>query len=118
MKKTARRKATKRRPRKGPEKPKARHPMQPVVMVDGIARFKENAIVHYMLEAGRGAGLFDLNSLASHVPAFSREDHEQLAQLIGYSVSGACDLSYMSDEVCSAARAAAAPLVADLASRP
>ena len=29
------------------------------------------------------------------LPNIPKEDHEQLAQLIGYSVSGAGDLSYM-----------------------
>jgi len=87
-------------------RPRARHPMQPIVVTpDGVHRFKQNAIVWYMLDAGRRAGLFDLNTIATHVPAFSREDHEQLAQLTGYSVSGACDLSYMSDAVCNAALA-------------
>jgi hypothetical protein len=35
-----------------------------------------------------------LNELAM-LPNIPKEDHEQLAQLIGYSVSGAGDLSYM-----------------------
>ena len=30
---------------------------------------------------------------------FSNEDREQFAQLIGYSVSGICDLDYVSDRV-------------------
>ena len=63
--------------------------MQPIVIVDGIARFKENAIVAFLAH-GR------MNELA-RLP-FSREDHEQLAQLIGYSVSGFGDLSYASEE--------------------
>lgn len=80
--------------------------MQPVVVDEvGIHRYKANAIVRYMLDAGQRAGLFDLNTIAMHIPSFPREDHEQLAQLIGYSVSGACDLSYMSDAVCNAALA-------------
>ncbi len=82
------------------------HPMQPVVVgADGIHRFKANQIVLYMLETGERAGLFSLNTFATHLPEFSREDHEQLAQLIGYSVGGACELSYMSDDVCNAALA-------------
>jgi hypothetical protein len=85
---------------------RARHPMQPVVVdSSGIHRFKQNAIVRYMYDAGTRAKLFDANTLAMHQPEFTREDHEQLAQLIGYSVSGACDLSYMSDAVCNAALA-------------
>lgn len=96
----------------------ARHPMQPVVVdSSGIHRFKQNAIVLYMLDAGTRAKVFDLNTLAMHLPKFSREDHEQLAQLIGYSVSGACDLSYMSDAVCNAALAESNRLVLAAAAR-
>jgi hypothetical protein len=67
----------------------SKHPMQPIEMVDGVARFKRNAIVGY-LASGR------LNELAAL--DFPREDWEQLAQLIGYSVSGFGDLSYASEE--------------------
>ncbi len=72
---------------------KAKHPMQPVVDVDGIHRFKENKIVSYLLETSTA----DLNSLA--LMPFSKEDRQQLAQLIGYSVGGFCDLSYGSEKV-------------------
>lgn len=86
------------------------HPMQPVVVDEhGVHRFKENAIVRYMLDEGTRANHFSLNTIARR--PFSREDHEQLAQLIGYSVSGACDLSYMSDAVCNAALAESNRLV-------
>lgn len=92
--------------------------MQPVIVAkDGIHRFKENAIVRYMLDQGTEANHFSLNTFAfgyrdekGVIVEFSREDHEQLAQLIGYSVSGACDLSYMSDAVCNAALAESAAL--------
>ena len=40
---------------------------------------------------------FDMNKLACM--NFSNEDREQFAQLIGYSVSGICDLDYVSDRV-------------------
>lgn len=74
------------------------HPIQPVVLDDrGTARFKENKIVRYLLDLCTMKGICDLNQLA--IMGFPREDHEQLAQLIGYSVSGAGDLSYFSDEV-------------------
>jgi hypothetical protein len=87
--------------------------MQPIIVAKGgTHRFKPNAIVQYMLEEGTRANHFSLNTFARHVPEFSREDHEQLAQLIGYSVSGACDLSYMSDAVCNAALAESARLAA------
>lgn len=68
---------------------KAQHPMQPVVIdASGVARFKENAIVRWLLEAGP----FDMNILA--VTPFSDEDRRQFAQLIGYSVDGYGSLSY------------------------
>lgn len=63
-------------------------PMQPIVMVNGVARFKENVLVRYLLDHGG----IDLNRLA--LVKCSREDRAQLAQLIGYSVSGYGDLSY------------------------
>lgn len=72
------------------------HPMQPIVMVDGVARFKANAIVRYLLDWASDAPIdgskCDMNDLA-RMP-FSQEDRNQFAQLIGYSVSGFGDLSY------------------------
>lgn len=68
------------------------HPIQSVTVdIHGTMRFKENNIVSYLLDHG---GL-DMNHLAT-LP-FSREDREQFAQLIGYSLSGFADLSYTSD---------------------
>lgn len=58
----------------------------------GVLRFQHNAIVRFLLDAGA----FDMNRL-SMMP-FSDEDRAQFAQLIGYSVSGWGDLSYVSDE--------------------
>jgi len=69
------------------------HPMQPLELDDhGILRFKQNAIVRFLLDAG----VFDMNMLA--LMPFSDEDRVQFAQLIGYSHGGFCDLSYVSDE--------------------
>ena len=76
-----------------------KHPMQPVVMVGKVARFKGNQIVRYLLDAGP----FDMNDLA--IMKFTREDQEQFAQLIGYSVSGAGDLGYMSKALIAKANA-------------
>ena len=74
------------------------HPIQPPEKDEsGIIRFKENRIVTFLLDEGP----FDMNKLA--MLEFSREDREQFAQLIGYSLSGASDLSYMSDEVIGSA---------------
>lgn len=70
-----------------------KHPIQPISKDEnGTLRFKRNAIVKFLLDNGG----FDLNKLA--VMGFSREDREQFAQLIGYSLSGFSELSYVSDE--------------------
>jgi hypothetical protein len=68
--------------------------LQPIgweMRVDGAPRvcFKKNAIVELLLATGR----HDLNSLARM--NFSDEDRAQFAQLIGYSVSGWGELSYV-----------------------
>ena len=75
-----------------------KHPIQPLYKDEnGTLRFKENAIVRYLLEYGD----FDMNTIA--VLDFSDEDRMQFAQLIGYSLSGFGELSYVSDEVYGAA---------------
>ena len=69
------------------------HAMQPVVVdEDGVQRCKENAIVRYLLDHGG----INLNALAG-LP-FSREDRVQFAQLIGYSLAGFGDLSYVTND--------------------
>ncbi len=73
------------------------HPIQPLSNEDGVLRFKKNSIVVFLLDNGG----FDLNKLARM--DFSKEDREQFAQLIGYSLSGFGELSYVSDETYSAA---------------
>lgn len=71
----------------------AKHPMQPLVIDDsGNIRFKQNKIIKYLVESGR----INLNEIA--LLPFSNEDQMQLAQLIGYSVNGYGELSYVSDE--------------------
>lgn len=60
-------------------------------------RFVANNIVRYLLDNGG----IDLNKLA--MLDFSTDDQEQFAQLIGYSLSGYSDLSYVSDESYNAA---------------
>lgn len=80
----------KRRCLAGRQQMKKQHPIQPVVKDNsGVERFKSNKIVSFLLDAGP----FDMNQLACI--DFSREDREQFAQLIGYSVSGFADLSYV-----------------------
>jgi hypothetical protein len=71
---------------------------------DGIMRFKPNAIVRFMLDAGRNGWKFDLNVLAAM--DFSDDDRMQLAQLIGYSLSGYGELPYVSNESYEAAEEA------------
>ena len=68
---------------------KNRHPIQPLELVDGILRFKSNAIVKYILASHPTV---DLNALA-HLD-FSKEDWEQFAQLTGGSFSYCGDLPY------------------------
>ena len=68
-------------------------PLQPIITDEhGTFRFVPNKIVQYLLDNGG----IDLNQIACQ--DFSQEDQEQFAQLIGYSVVGSGDLSYMSDE--------------------
>lgn len=81
------------------------HPMQPVILDnDGTCRFKKNAIVCALLDAGA----LDMNKIAAM--DFSQEDREQFAQLIGYSVIGASELSYVSDALLERALAECAHL--------
>lgn len=76
-----------------------KHPIQPLDLDDhGTLRFKANAIVQHLLNHGG----IDLNALA--MMNFSKEDREQFAQLIGYSLCGFGELSYVSDETYDAAR--------------
>lgn len=69
---------------------KAKHPMQPIVWAtDGCIRFKQNKIIDYLFTSGK----MNLNAIACM--DFPNEDRVQLAQLLGYSVSGFGDLSYI-----------------------
>lgn len=81
------------------------HPMQPVVMGhNGRERFKMNHIICWLFESGR----MSLNDTAAlPVPV---EDHMQLAQLLGYSIQGYGELSYVTDESYDAAVVAAEKL--------
>lgn len=76
------------------------HPIQPLVEVDGVLRFKANAIVRHLLDTHPSC---DMNALASL--DFRNEDRVQFAQLIGYSLGGYGELtSYVSDEAYEAAQ--------------
>ena len=78
-----------------------KHPIQPLEKdASGVIRFKGNAIVRHLLELGKAHGC-GLNEII--MMDFPAEDHEQFAQLIGYSLSGFSELSYVSDETFNAA---------------
>ena len=84
--------------------------MQPIILDEyGVARFKANALVRYLLDNGG----IDMNELArqSHVQKWTQEDCMQFAQLIGYSVDGYGDLSYVTSESCAKADAIACKLI-------
>ncbi|MNB61078.1 hypothetical protein D3C87_1090790 [compost metagenome] len=86
-------------------------PMQPVgVDKHGVHRFLENRIVRDVLECSRISG-YGLNEIA--VAGYSGAEHRQFAQLIGYSVSGYGDLSYVNEESCSRADALSDALLED-----
>jgi hypothetical protein len=75
------------------------HPIQPIEKDEhGVLRFKPNTIVDFLAKDR-------LNELAAM--DFPREDWEQLAQLIGYSLSGFGDLSYVKDFTYNTAEAMA-----------
>ena len=85
------------------------HPIQPIEKDEhGTLRFKKNAIVDFLAKDR-------LNELAAM--DFSREDWEQLAQLIGYSLSGFGDLSYVSDETYDTAERMTVPGWSEVDSR-
>lgn len=75
-----------------------KHPIQPLELDDsGTVRFKPNKLVQYLLDNGG----IDMNHLARQ--QFTHDEREQFAQLIGYSLSGYGELSYVSDETYGAA---------------
>jgi len=74
-----------------------RNPIQPMYEdEDGVSRFKGNAIVQYLLDNGG----IDMNQLARL--DFTNDDRVQFAQLIGYSLAGFDELSYVDDETYTA----------------
>lgn len=79
--------------------------MRPIIMKDGIVRFRENVLVRALLAEAQKRG-FGLNELVG--VSATQEDQEQFAQLIGYSLSGYHELSYVSDEAALAASKVAA----------
>lgn len=80
-------------------------PMQPLY-IDKFGRpaFRENAIVDRLLEIASQHG-FSLNEIVSltYANRFSPEDLVQLYQLIGYSLDGYAELSFIPDDEYKAA---------------
>lgn len=73
-------------------------PLQPLETdPNGRLRFKPNKIVQHLLDHGG----IDLNQIACL--DFPQENHEQFAQLIGYSLNGFGELSYVRDFTFNAA---------------
>ncbi len=71
--------------------PECREPKGFIDRSTWVVRFRENPIVTFLLDEGP----FGMNDLA--LRDFAPEDREQFAMLIGYSVSGFSELSYVSD---------------------
>ena len=92
------------------------HPQQPVCFVGDVIRFKQNAIVRYLIDLASQKHIADMNSLA--IIPFSQDDRMQFAQLIGYSVSGYGDLSYASIESVAEADEAAENLLTEKKQQP
>lgn len=79
-------------------------PWQPIVKQNGVYRWKANAICKWLVDKG----LANLNELACQ--DFTAADRAQFAQLIGYSISGWGDLSYVRNTDANEAQAMAEKL--------
>ena len=76
---------------------KKKNPDQPLILDDcKVVRFKENRIVRMLLDEASKNG-YDLNKLAIDCYDSNKDDWKQFYQLIGYSVSGFCDLSRVTE---------------------
>lgn len=81
------------------------HPIQDLNFDEhGTLRFRENKIVRDVLDFSSERG-FSMNQIA--VGGYSRADRVQFAQLIGYSLGGFGDLSYVNGDDYAAATAKA-----------
>lgn len=69
---------------------------QPIRTKKGILRFLENRIIKDLQERG----IIDLNMIArEYYHDEYNQDHQRLAQLLGYSLSGYLELSYVNEDV-------------------
>lgn len=76
-------------------------PIQPVYLdTNGHIRFLDNRIVRDVLEVSALHG-FSLNEIS--LRRYTLEERQQFAQLIGYSVSGYGNLSYVDRRACDRA---------------
>lgn len=81
-------------------------PMQPIhVAPDGYVRFAANRLVRHLLDEATAGRKCDMNALAW--VEVTQSERMQFAQLIGYSISGYGELSYVTDESYDAAWKAA-----------
>jgi hypothetical protein len=88
--------------------------MQPIIATyEGIARFRANKIVQWVLRQGKRGRKFDLNDII--VEDFPIEDVEQFWQMLGYSLSGYGELSFIREETIAHADAEAERLGPDRA---
>jgi hypothetical protein len=91
-----------------PLKPAVKHPIQPLVFdAGGVVRFQGNAIVEWLFETKR----INLNDIM--VYQFDVDDLSQFWQLLGYSVSGYGDLSFVDPAIVAKADAEAARMLKD-----
>lgn len=94
-------------------------PIQPISLdAHGVLRFLPNTLVQRLLDHCRGLPgpyRLDLNALA--LESHPQGDREQLAMLLGYSLAGFAELSYVSDETHARVLDAAPPLTAEEQSR-
>lgn len=70
-----------------------KHPVQPLVRVDGVVRFQMNKVVRYLLDHGS----LNLNDVEKQ--SFPQEDRAQFYQLIGTSVSAWGDYDFSDPRV-------------------
>lgn len=76
--------------------------MRPIIKDSrGVVRFKANAIVNWIVSSGR----LNLNDI--FLDGYSIEDIEEFWQLMGYSVSGYGELSFIREKTAAVADAIA-----------
>ena len=66
--------------------------MRPLVDVNGVIRFKQNAVIGWLFKQGH----LNLNRIP--VDELPLEDVEEFWQMLGYSVSGYSELSFIRPE--------------------